>query len=60
MEKKTYLVPELFAVTLNTKTSILQASPLTIFSEEDAEQLTDDNEILTKENKDVNLWDEEW
>lgn len=57
MEKKTYIVPELFAVTLNTKTSILQASLPVV---QDGETITNSEDILTKENKDVNVWDEEW
>ena len=57
MEKKTYLVPELFAVTFSTKTSILQASLPVV---QDGETIDDPNQILTKENKDVNVWDEEW
>ena len=57
MEKKTYLVPELFAVTFSTKTSILQASLPVV---QDGETIDDPKDILTKENKDVNVWDEEW
>ncbi len=57
MEKKTYIVPELFAVTLNTKTSILQASLPVV---QDGGTIDDPSQILTKENKDVNVWDEEW
>ena len=56
MEKKTYLVPELFAVTFSTKTSILQASLPVV---QDGETIDDPNQILTKENKDVNVWAEE-
>ena len=58
MVKKTYIMPELFAVTFSTKTSILQASSLPVV--QDGETIDEPGDILTKENKDVNVWDEEW
>ena len=56
--KKTYIIPEMLSVALNTKTSILQAS-LKINSDP-SNTIDDASHILTKENKDVNIWDEEW
>jgi len=45
------------SLTFSTKTSILQASLPVV---QDGETIDDSKDILTKENKDVNVWDEEW
>ena len=52
--KKTYIVPAIFVVEFGTCKMMAESLPVgggTIESPDD---------ILTKENKDVNLWDEEW
>jgi hypothetical protein len=54
--KKTYISPALVAVQLGT--CHMMAESLDIVRTGTRIQSSD--EILTKENKDVNLWDEEW
>ena len=52
--KKTYIIPAIFAVELGTCKMMAESLPVgdgTIENPDD---------ILTKENKDVNIWDEEW
>ena len=58
--KKTYISPEMLTVQLGTVHMI--ADSLRIFtSGSGSEQtITNDSQILTKENRDVNLWDNEW
>ena len=53
--KKTYIIPAIFAVELGT--CKMMAESLPVGGETPIE---DPNEILTKENKDVNIWNEEW
>ena len=55
--KKTYISPELLAVALSPKAGILQEGSLPI---DDTTPIEDPNDILTKEHKNVNVWDEEW
>ena len=53
--KKTYIIPEALTVALGT--CQMMAESLPVGGEGTIEN---PNDILTKENKDVNLWDEEW
>jgi len=55
--KKTYISPALVAVQLGT--CHMMAESLEI-ERTGTTKIQSSNEILTKENKDVNLWDEEW
>ena len=56
--KKTYITPDMLSVALNTKAGILlQESSLTI--NEGGETISESNQILTKESRDINLWDNE-
>ena len=49
----------MLSVALNTKAGILlQESSLNI--NEGGETISESNQILTKESRDVNLWDNEW
>ena len=56
MVKKTYISPALVAVQLGT--CHMMAESLEIVK--GTTTITNQNQILTKENKDVNVWDEEW
>ncbi len=56
--KKTYITPDMLSVALNTKAGILLPESLTI--NEGGETISESNQILTKESRDVNLWDNEW
>ena len=56
--KKTYISPELLTVALSPRAGILKDTSLPIGSGETP--IENPNEILTKENKNVNVWDEEW
>ncbi len=60
--KKTYITPDMLSVALNTKAGILlQESSLTINTEGgEGKTITGSEQILTKESRDVNLWDNEW
>lgn len=58
--KKTYISPELLSVTLNVRTHILDGSLPINTGGGDDNTIGDAGEILTKENKNVNVWDEEW
>ncbi len=55
--KKTYLSP--VALTIQLGTVQMMAESLTI-NKGSSNAITSSNQILTKENKDVNVWDEEW
>jgi len=59
--KKTYITPVMLTVQLGTTKSMMQAS-IQIFQAtgESDPQITNGNQILTKETSDVNLWDNEW
>ena len=55
MEKK-YVKPEMMIVVLNSTQMLAKSLPI------DEEQITNQEEILTKEDKSAgkNIWDEEW
>ena len=55
--KNTYLSP--VALTIQLGTVQMMAESLTI-NRGGTNTITNSNQILTKENKDVNVWDEEW
>ena len=48
----------MLSVALNTKAGILLQESLAI--NEGGETISESNQILTKESRDVNLWDNEW
>ena len=52
--KKTYIIPEMLTVQLGTCKMMAESLPV------GEDPITDPNEICTKENKDINLWDNEW
>ena len=52
--KKMYISPEALIVVLGTCKMMAESLP------KGETPITDPNDILTKENKDVNVWDEEW
>ena len=56
MDKKTYIAPTALTVMLSPKAGLLQDN-LSIISDD---EITDEDEILTKEHKNINVWDEEW
>ena len=56
MVKKTYIIPAIFAVELGTCKMMAESLPVG----GGETPITDPSQILTKENKDINLWDEEW
>ncbi|MBR3857575.1 MAG: hypothetical protein IKM68_06275 [Bacteroidaceae bacterium] len=59
--KKTYITPDMLSVTLNTKAGILLQESLTINTEGgEGKTITGSEQILTKESRDINLWDNEW
>ena len=55
--KKTYNQPTCFVVALGTMQ--MMAESLTVNSNSGT-TINDASQILTKENRDVNLWDNEW
>lgn len=55
--KKFYNQPTCFVVALGTMHMMAESLPI-VDSIDDI--IDDEGDILTKENKDVNLWDEEW
>jgi len=55
--KKTYNQPACVVVVLGT--TQMMAQSLTI-NRGSGNTITGSNQILTNENKDVNVWDEEW
>ena len=55
--KKTYNQPECIVVQLGTCKMIAESLAI---SSSSSDAITDGSQILTKENKDVNLWDNEW
>ena len=57
MVKKTYISPA--ALTVQLGTVQMMAESLTIHKGS-TNTISSSNQILTKENKDVNVWDEEW
>ena len=56
--KKTYISPETLTVELGTMQ--MMAESLTINTGSDAPEIGSSSEILTKETRDINLWDDEW
>lgn len=52
--KKTYITPETLTVVLGTCKMMAESMPV------NQQSITNPNEILTKENRDVNIWDNEW
>ena len=51
----------MLSVTLNTKAGILLQESLTINTEGgEGKTITGSEQILTKESRDINLWDNEW
>ena len=54
--KKTYITPAALTVVLGTFQMMAESLPVG----GGGSQITDPDDILTKENKDVNVWDEEW
>ena len=52
--KKTYITPEALTVALGTCRMMAESLPV------GEGTIEDPNDILTKENKDVNVWDKEW
>ncbi len=55
--KKTYISPA--ALTVQLGTVQMMAESLTIHKGSTS-TISSSDQILTKENKDVNVWDEEW
>lgn len=53
--KKTYIMPEALIVELGTLQMMAESLPVGGGS-----TIDDPDDILTKENKNVNVWDEEW
>ena len=58
MVKKTYISPASLTVELGT--CKMMAESLTINTGSDAPVIDSPDDIMTKENKDINLWDNEW
>ena len=57
MVKKTYIIPETLTVQLGTCKMMAESLPV---GGGGGEEVDDPNDILTKENKSKNVWDEEW
>ena len=55
--KKIYISPAALIVQLSTVQMMAESLPIGGSSDD---TIDDEGDILTKENKDVNLWDEEW
>ena len=55
--KKTYIIPEALTVALSTCHMMAESLPVGGSGDD---TIDDPNQILTKENKDLNLWDEVW
>lgn len=60
--KKTYIIPEAFIVELGAMQMMAESLPIYNNGGEGGggEVIEDPDEILTKENKITNIWDEEW
>ena len=52
--KKMYISPEALTVVLSTCKMMAESLPV------GGGTIDDQDDILTKENKDVNIWDKEW
>ena len=58
--KKTYISPAALTIQLGTITHLMEPS-LTIYNEGgEGKTITGSEQILTKESRDINLWDNEW
>ena len=55
--KKIYNQPACVVVVLGTVQMMAESLPI---GSGDGSTIDDEGDILTKENKDVNLWDNEW
>ena len=60
MVKKTYVSPASLTVQLGTCKMMAESLPVGGGEGGGDNTINDPSQILTKENKDVNLWDEEW
>ena len=56
MVKKTYISPAALTVQLGTVQMMAQSLRIN----KSGSSIQNSDQILTKENKDVNVWDEEW
>ena len=54
--KKTYIIPKMLTVQLGTCKMMAESLPVG----GGETPIEDPNDILTKEHKNVNVWDEEW
>ena len=57
--KKTYSQPACLVVVLGTTANMMVQASLVI-DKSGTNTITEEGQILTKENKDVNVWDNEW
>ena len=57
--KKIYSQPACLVVALGTTANMMVQASLVI-DRSGSNTITEESQILTKENRDVNLWDEEW
>jgi hypothetical protein len=57
--KKTYSQPACLVVVLGTTANVMVQASLVI-DRNSSNTITEEGQILTKENKDVNVWDNEW
>ena len=57
MKKNIYIIPESLTIALCPVQMMAESLPI---GDGGGETIENPGEILTKENKDVNLWDEEW
>ena len=57
--KKTYSQPACLVVVLGTTANVMVQASLVI-DRNSSNTITEEGQILTKENKDVNVWDKEW
>ena len=55
--KKTYIIPEMLTVQLGTCKMMAESF---IIDDGTGGTIDDPSQVLTRENKDVNLWDNEW
>ena len=58
--KKTYISPAMLTVQLGTMHILAESLPVVLGGGGDETTIDNQGDILTKENRDVNLWDEEW
>ena len=63
MVKKTYISPAALTVQLGTVQMIAQSLDInfnTTGTSTEENTITDGSQVLTKESRDINLWDNEW